>query len=197
MKNYRPAFARSICSAVNTAFWTAFWAASWVGLVELIFFLNTLDHPRSTLSHTEVRPWLVAGVVGIGAIGLLCLFRGVLLSLTERYVIGPADLTTRTGALWQTSATVSLLDSKSIRTSSGPLMRLFGLEDIHVGILTLRGIPEGDKLGAFLLERRESLRTAALSGDFEVARTSQEIVMARLTRAIERLDGGCSTRSRV
>src|SRR5437667_11329439 len=151
MRTLRPALSRSFCSFVQTVWWTTFWAGLWIGFLKLMLWVNRV-HPREGMK-ADLAPLVLAGAIGIGAIGLLCALRGLLLPHCERYEIGATEITAKTGVFSQTTSNHPILEIADVKITSGPLMRLFGLQDVTVGGLTLRGIRESEELRAFLIER--------------------------------------------
>jgi membrane protein YdbS with pleckstrin-like domain len=193
MVNARPAPARLISSALSTLVWTAVLAGLWAGFCEI---LPWLAESQRAQVRWESRQGLlaVAGVEFLGASGaLLALLRSVHLR-TTRYEVGAANLVIHNGGLWQATRTIPIFDIGRVETFSGPVMRLLGLEDLKVYVngeaipTPLHGLPATGEFRTHLLARRESLREAALAGDLSVAKTSSELILERLDRALGRIE---------
>lgn len=187
MKVLRPSAWSIPCGIVKCAAWTAVWGAVWAGFCWVYPWIqeNEYRHRRAVARQADLR---AGGLAAIGAIGGLCLVRSILWRRSARYEIGATELVARTGALWRATQTVPLAKIDAIETSSGPLMRLFGMEDVHLWGITLRSLRDAETVRAHLLERRDALRESALAGDHPVATTPQEIALERLARAVDRLE---------
>ncbi len=187
MKVLRPSAWSIPCGIVKCAVWTAVWGAVWAGFCWIYPWIQESEykHRKAVARQEDLRR---GGLAAIGAIGGLCLLRSILWRRTARYEIGATELVARTGALWRATQTVPLAQVGQIEISSGPLIRLFGMEDLHVGSVTLCSLRNAEELRAHLLERRDALRESALAGDHTLATTSHEIALERLARAVDRLE---------
>ena len=201
MKVYRPALFRGLSSCLGTLLWTPLLGALALAFIKIVIWINRIDNPRQALSPAAEQQALGI-VVAVFALGTLLLaLQGLLSPLGAHYRVGATELTLQRGLLWRRTTTVPLTAITRIETSSGPLLRLFGLADLHVyasppsgqGVrewptVCLRGLPEAEDARRFLLERRESLREAALRGDLSMGTTAQELLLQRLAGAVERLE---------
>ncbi|HLF93145.1 MAG TPA: PH domain-containing protein [Planctomycetota bacterium] len=83
--------------------------------------------------------------------------------LRIRYEIRPSELVVRSGLLWRSTIRIPISEITHVDQSSGPLMRTFGLEDLHVyartgsekASATLLGLRSTEEVGRLLDERRE------------------------------------------
>jgi membrane protein YdbS with pleckstrin-like domain len=200
MKILRPSFPRAVGSAMSSLFWTSMLGAVVLGFVKLLNLVNRIDHPRHALSPVEEHTLVLALLAGFAVLAAFLGIHGLLSTLATRYVVGATDLTIRRGLLWRRTGSLPFIYITRIERGSGPLMRLFGLADLHVctsgpynpvrevASVVLRGLRNAEEVRSFLLDRRDSLQEAALRGDYSVARTPQELQLQRLAGAIERLE---------
>jgi len=204
MKLYRPAPFRGLSSCVAALLWTPIVGALFIGVFKLIALINRIDNPRQALSPHAERYLFLGLMALVGLTALVLALQGLLSPLGARYQVGATELMLHRGLLWRRTTTVPLTAITRIERSSGPLMRIFGLADLHVyawapgdpprhGLrewptVCLLGLPEAEDVRRFLLERRDSIREAALRGDISLGATAQELQLQRLTCVIERLE---------
>jgi len=193
MQNVRPAPGRLLGSLLSTIVWVAVLACLWGGFCQL---LPWMQETRSARVWVEARQdqLTVGGGYVLGLLGFLLAFLRSLSLRNTRYEAGATDLTVRSGGLWRTTRTIPIVEILRVETSSGPLMRLLGLEDLKVYVpgealpVSLYGLAAGGEFRKHLLARRESLREAVLSGDLSVGKTPQDMILERLDRVLERIE---------
>jgi membrane protein YdbS with pleckstrin-like domain len=166
MKTYRSSFLRPWGSLIHGAGVISLIVAAWFGFLWLVM-------------HSPGRPWRQASwriliedpsfavpaalVAAIGALIVLHKFG----SHRGRYSAGARELEIRSGWVWQRTRFLRYADITSIELNEGPLMRLLRTADLEIVAsaaphhVILHGVPAGEVLRRFLLERQESLRELA------------------------------------
>jgi len=200
MKSFRPAFIRSLSSALSAAFWTSIVLGVAGALMVLPLWIDGFDHPKRGLPESLRHLLLMGTLAGsIALVGLLAL-QQFLSSLRTHYEVGATELSLERGILWRHRRSIPILEILRVDVRSGPVSRLFGLSDLQivrsdplhpgheVTVALLQGLQDGEAVRNFLLDRRHQLREAALLGELSLARNPQELQLERLASAVERLE---------
>lgn len=110
------------------------------------------------------------------------------------YRAGPTDLEIRNGWPRQSVQLLRYADIRAIDLSRGPFMRLIGTTDLVIRSsqvpfqATLYGIRDAGELRESLLGRRDSLRELLVDGGGGLGALSQDMILERLARVLERLE---------
>ena len=193
MKKFHSERAQAACSLITSVFWAVL-----IGGLIAGFVLACKTWVPGPFWGTDRE--IMFNVMAVSTISGVILGTCILASLfsllfgRNTYEVGATELTITTGTFWKSTNTIKILDIESVSRASGPLMRLFGIEDVKlhfssasVGV-TLSGVRNGETLRDLLLSRHDSLREAAEEGTLSVARTQMEIIFERLDRVLERVE---------
>jgi membrane protein YdbS with pleckstrin-like domain len=201
MKIARPAFPRAVTNFIETAIGSAILAAFFIGLIKFAMYTTTLENPRHPLPPEIEQNIMPVMLAGFGLLTAYLSIKGFFSTLSARYDFGATEMTLHHGFLRRETTTIPLATITRIETSTGPLMRLLGLTDLHVygspsvktgfresPTVVLSGLRDAEDLRRFLLDRRDTLRESALRGDLAIGQSAQELELHRLATAIERLE---------
>lgn len=158
MKTFRPAALRSLCSVLGILFWTLLIGGLWWTLMA---YPVRADWHEAIHEERIVRA--TVHLVFILAWGTFFALLSLMNPLRIRYEIRASELVVRSGLLWKSTTRIPISEITHVNQSSGPLMRIFGLEDLHVytrtgnaqASATLLGVRSAQEVCRLLDERRE------------------------------------------
>lgn len=164
MKTFRSSFLRPWGSLVHGLGVVGVMVSGWFGFLWMIVHTSSGRGSRRLAAEGLLRdPGFLVPAALIAVIGLWVVLHKFG-SNRGRYHAGAREIEIRNGLVWQTVRYLRYSDIKSIDLHEGPLMRLVGSSDLEIFAseaphrVILHGVPKGEEVRRFLLERRDSLR---------------------------------------
>ena len=163
MKGFRSSFLRPWGSLVHGLGVVGVLVSGWYGFLWLIVRSPGRGARRISCEGLLQDPAFLVPAALIAVFGLWAVLHKFGAN-RGRYHAGAREIEIRSGLVWQTVRHLRYADIKSINLHEGPLMRLVGSSDLEILAseaphrIFLHGVPAGDEVRRFLLERRDSLK---------------------------------------
>ena len=153
MKKFHSERAQAACSLITSFFWAVLIGGLMAGFVMACKtwvpgpFWGTNREIMMNVMFISTISGLVLGTCILASLFSLLFGRNT-------YEVGATELTVTTGTFWKSTNTIKILDIQNVSRASGPLMRLFGIEDVKLHFssasagVTLEQLQRIDELGA-------------------------------------------------